>query len=219
MYQTAGDFSIRLPRGRWRMAVEHGNEHVPVMQEFRTSGGAINQSIRLQRWVDLPSEGWYSGDVHVHHPTVEAKHREYLLEYAKAEDIHLVNVLEQHHHLGGNSRAIGSHSKQAGFGPGFRVQKEGRWLVSGQEAPSSQFGHIIGLNIEHLIVQPEHFDLYDQAFQALHEQKGALVGYAHFSWNGCDLPRGFPWYVTTEQVDFVELLQFMKINVLTTTTI
>jgi hypothetical protein len=170
MYQTAGDFSIRLPRGTWRIAVQHGNEHIPVTQEFRTSGGAINQSIRLQRWVDLPSEGWYSGDVHVHHPTVEAKHREYLLEYAKAEDVHLVNVLEQHHHLGGNSRAIGSHSKQAGFGESFRVHKEGRWLVSGQEAPSSQFGHVIGLNIEHLIVQPEHFDLYDQAFQALHKR-------------------------------------------------
>ena len=26
MYQVPGDFSIRLPTGRWRIAVEHGNE-------------------------------------------------------------------------------------------------------------------------------------------------------------------------------------------------
>lgn len=214
MYQASGEFSIRLPNGKWRIAVEHGNEYVPVAEEFSTSGSATEKIIRLKRWIDLPAEGWYSGDVHVHHPTVEAKHREYLLEYARAEDVHLVSVLEQHHHLGGKAREIASHSKQAGFGKEFRVQKEGRWLVSGQEAPSSQFGHIIGLNIEHLVRDPEQFDLYDRAFHALHQQKGALVGYAHFSWNGCDLPRGFSWYVTTGQIDFVELLQFMRINVL-----
>jgi len=46
----------------------------------------------------------------------------------------------------------------------------------------------------------------------LHLQPGAIVGFAHFSWNGCDLPRGFPWYITTGEIDFVELLQFTKIN-------
>src|SRR5205823_12618366 len=30
--------------------------------------------------------------------------------------------------------------------------------------------------------------------------------------NGCDLPRGFPMYVTTGEIDFVELLQFSRIN-------
>lgn len=40
------------------------------------------------------------------------------------------------------------------------------------------------------------------------------MGFAHFSWNGCSLPRGFPWYVTTEGIDFVELLQFSRINTL-----
>lgn len=214
MYQTSGEFAIRLPDGAWRIAVQRGSEHVPVLQEFRTRGGTQEVAIRLERWIDLPSEGWYSGDVHVHHPTTEARHRDFLLEYARAEDVHLVNVLEQHHHVGRNSRQIARHSTQAGFGKKFRVEKEGRWLVSGQEAPSSQFGHIIGLNIEQPVLEPQHFDLYDEAFDAIHEQDGALVGYAHFSWNGCDLPRGFPWHVTTRQIDFVELLQFAKINAL-----
>ena len=214
MYQTSGEFSIRLPDGEWRVAVQHGNEHIPVVQEFRTDGSAQEQVIRLERWIDLPSEGWYSGDVHVHHPTVKAEHRNYLLQYAQAEDVHLVNALEQYHHLGRDSHLIASHSPQAGFGKAFRTQKEGRWLVSGQEAPSSQFGHIIGLNIERPVHEPDHFDLYDQAFTEIHQQPEALVGYAHFSWNGCDLPRGFPWYVTTEQIDFVELLQFARINML-----
>ena len=58
------------------------------------------------------------------------------------------------------------------------------------------------------------YDLYDLAFKRLHAQPDAVVGFAHFSWNGCDLPRGFPWYVTTEGIDFVELLQFSRINTL-----
>lgn len=214
MYQTSGEFSIRLPNGTWRISVEHGNEFIPISREFETSGGTLIHSIQLERWIDLPAEGWFSGDVHVHHPTTEAKHRDYLLEYARAEDVHLINILEQHHHSGNNGRQIASHSPQAGFGRTFRVQKHGRWLVSGQEAPSSQFGHIIGLNIERPARDPSYFDLYDLAFDAIGRQDGALVGYAHFSWNGCDLPRGFPWYVTTGKIDFVELLQFAKINTL-----
>ncbi len=116
-----------------------------------------------------------------------------------------MNILEQHHHGG-------SHWKQWGFGKKFRVERDGRWLICGQEAPSSTFGHIIGLNVDRLVHDPENADLYDLTFRGIHENKEALVGYAHFSWNGCDLPRGFPWYVTTGEIDFVELMQFAKIN-------
>ena len=206
MYQTSGEFSIRLPAGRWNIAVSHGMEYVPVTVSFATRDGeTIDRTIRLERWIDLPAEGWYSGDVHVHHPTVKESHRAYLLEYAKAEDVHLVNALEQHH-------TGGSHSPQAGFGKKFRVRSGETWLVSGQEAPSSTFGHIMGLNVDRLVHDPKTVDFYDVSFRAIHESPGALVGYAHFSWNGCNLPRGFPWYVTTEELDFVELMQFAKVN-------
>ena len=58
------------------------------------------------------------------------------------------------------------------------------------------------------------YNYYDLVFKKLHLQPGAIVGYAHFSWNGTGLPRGFPWYITTGEIDFVELLQFSKINTL-----
>ncbi len=70
----------------------------------------------------------------------------------------------------------------------------------------------IRLVLRDLAPFPENADLYDLTFRGIHENKEALVGYAHFSWNGCDLPRGFPWYVTTGEIDFVELMQFAKIN-------
>ena len=208
MYQTQPTFTVQLERGRYRISVSRGMEYIPVEKEFTVTDGRLQeQTIRLDRWVDLPRLGWYSGDVHVHHPTLKKAHREFLLRYAEAEDLHVVNVLEMGHHRG-------TEFKQEGFGKDFRVHRNDYWLVSGQEEPRSTYGHIIGLNTSSLARDLETYDLYDLAFKRIHEQPKALVGFAHFSWNGCNLPRGFPWYVTTEAIDFVELLQFNTINTL-----
>ncbi len=206
-YQTSGDFSITLPPGTWRISLEHGNEFIPINEEFTIaqSGGETTKTFTMRRWIDLPALGWYSGDVHVHHPTTKQAFRDFLMEYAKAEDVHLVNVLEMGHHMG-------TDFKQEGFGEKFRTCKDDICLVSGQEDPRSTFGHIIGLNIEQMVRDTSSYNYYDLVFEKLQLQPGAVVGYAHFSWNGCELPRGFPWYITTEQIDFVELLQFSKIN-------
>jgi hypothetical protein len=49
-------------------------------------------------------------------------------------------------------------------------------------------------------------------------QPGSLIGFAHFawnvSWNITNETKGFPWFVTTGDIDFVELLQFLKLNTL-----
>ena len=183
-------------------------EFIPIREEFVVEEGQAQiRTVRLKRWVDLPHRGWYSGDVHVHHPTRTAGQRAFLLHYARGEDLHVVNVLEMGHHRG-------TDFKQQGFGPEFRTQQGDYALVSGQEEPRSTFGHVIGLNTTALARDLSTYDLYDLAFQRLQAQEGAVVGFAHFSWNGCDLPRGFPWYVTTEGIDFVELLQFNTINTL-----
>jgi hypothetical protein len=207
MYQTSGDFAIALPAGKWHINIEHGNEFIPVQDDIVVSGNenALTKTYVLKRWINLPEQGWYSGDVHVHHPTNKPEFRDYLMEYAKAEDVHLVNVLEMGHHLG-------TDFKQAGFGEKFRMCRDNICLVSGQEDPRSEFGHVIGLNISKQVRDTSVYNYYDLVFQQLHLQPGAIVGYAHFSWNGCDLPRGFPWYVTTKQIDFVELLQFATLN-------
>ena len=213
MYQTSGNFSIELPEGRWRIAVAHGMEYVPVVEEFRTHGdGSFDKTIGLERWIDLPRRGWYSGDVHVHHPSLTEAHREYLLHYAMAEDLHVANLLEMSHH---EKLPQGTEFKQKGFGKKFRTNRGDYWLVSGQEGPRSTFGHIIGLNIDHLVHDVDSYDFYDLAFRELHSKEEAVVGYAHFAYMGTwdkEISRGFPWYIITKEVDFVELLQIGLIN-------
>jgi hypothetical protein len=206
MFQVSGDFTIDLPPGRWRVAVQRGMEYVPVVEEFQTGvgGGTLTKELTLERWVHLPERGWWTGDVHVHHPILEEAHREYLLSYAEAEDLHVVNVLEM-----GDHRQ--TFFRQLGFGKEYRVCRQNYCLAAGQEDPRSTFGHIIGLDINALARDTGVYDFYDVAFRKIREN-GGLVGFSHFAWNGCDLPRGFPWYVTTGDIDFIEVLQFSVIN-------
>jgi hypothetical protein len=206
IYQTSGDFFIDLPAGQWRIAASHGTEYVPVVAQLEVTGrGEKGATLLLQRWIDLPTRGWWSGDVHVHHPSYDPAQREFLMQYALAEDVHVVNLLEMGHHTG-------TEFAQAGFGRQFRVQRGSFALVSGQEDPRSTFGHIIGLNLQAMVRDTSTYDFYDVTFRGIHAQKDALVGFAHFAWNGCDLPRGFPWFVTTGEIDFIELLQFRMVN-------
>ena len=107
---------------------------------------------------------------------------------------------------------LGTDFKVDGFGKKFRICKRNVCLVSGQEDPRTEYGHIIGLNIEHQVRDTSVYNYYDLVFKQLHQQPGALVGYAHFSWNGFN--KGFPWHLATGEIDFVELLQFLRLNTL-----
>ena len=206
IYLTSGDFLIDLPAGRWRIGASHGMEYIPVAEEFEVSGrGEMEKTLLFNRWIELPARGWWSGDVHVHHPSSDPAQREFLMRYALAEDVHVVNLLEMGDHNG-------TEFKQAGFGQKFRVQRGDFALVSGQEDPRSTFGHIIGLNLKAMVRDTTTYDFYDVTFRGIHAQTDALVGFAHFAWNGCDLPRGFPWFVTTGEIDFIEVLQFATLN-------
>ena len=152
LYQTEPTFSVRVEPGSYQIMVARGMEYIPVTTKFTVTTQDQDHTIRLDRWVDLPALGWYSGDVHVHHPTTEKSHQDFLLRYAQAEDLHVVNVLEMGHHRG-------TDFKQLGFGKKFRRSQGSYWLVSGQEEPRSTFGHIIGLNTSELARDVSTYDL------------------------------------------------------------
>lgn len=217
LYQASGDFSINLKPGKWLLSISHGYEYTPVlMQEFTVPANneEFNMNIALKRWIDMPAMGWYSGDVHVHHPTTKPEFRQFLINFAKAENLHIANTLNMgYHHFNGDSKS-GIDFEQQGFGRKFRTQDGTYCLVSGQEDPRSKYGHVIGLNISKFVRDTAHYDYYDRAFDDIKSQKGALVGFAHLAFNGCDLLQGLPWYVTTKQIDFIEVLQLTKMNAL-----
>ncbi|MFK7822141.1 MAG: hypothetical protein AB8G99_25825, partial [Planctomycetaceae bacterium] len=87
-FSCDGKFTMVVPEGEVTVHVERGKEFVPVDVSVGISAGAtIEKTVTLKRWIDMPSRGWFSADLHMHlghdNPNV-------LKQLALADDIHLV---------------------------------------------------------------------------------------------------------------------------------
>jgi len=215
-YFVSRPFSIQLPAGRWRLAIERGIEYLPVFEEFEIRPGQqLARTVRLKRWVDMARSGWYSGDDHVHHPRTKPEHDEFLLTWARAEDVHVVNVLQQ--------RTLRALTFPQAFGDLRRREEEEFALVSGQEDPSMQIdeqGHTLALNLSEPVSDVSRFHLYDVMFDGARKAGGA-TGYAHIAWAPewyrRSRPGLFPTWDATLNViagrlDFFEIMQFRMLG-------
>ena len=66
---SAHPFVAELPAGRYTAIVERGKEFFPLTNQFTVAvapAAPITLRLPLQRWVDMSSRGWFSGDTHVH---------------------------------------------------------------------------------------------------------------------------------------------------------
>ena len=207
MYQTSGDFFIDLQPGKWRISIQHGNEYVPVIEEIIVTAKQkkLVKTFFLNRWINLPQRGWYSGDVHAHHPLNKQTFKDYTMQLAKAEDVHLVNILQM-----GDRKE--TYFPPEGFGKDFRLIKGNTCIVSGQEEPRSDYGHIIGLNIQALARDTAHYNQYDLVFNKIQLKQEALIGFAHFAYGGEGVKEGLAIYAPTGAINFVELLQNTQLN-------
>lgn len=207
MYQVSGDFTIDLLPGAWRIAIEHGNEYVPISDTLDITGTQVTQkkTYMLNRWINLPARGWYSGDVHTHHPLNTRAFRDYMLQMGEAEDVHLVNVLQM-----GDRNNV--YFQPQAFGKRSQVCRGNICLSSGQEEPRSNYGHIIGLNTQALARDTSAYNHYNLVFNKIHHKANALVGFAHFAYNGEGVTEGLAIYAPTGAINFVELLQNTQLN-------
>ena len=202
IYFVSQPFTMTLPAGRWRLAVARGIEYLPVFEEFDISANqAKKRDVALARWVDMPRQGWYSGDDHVHYPRTRPEHNEFLLTWARAEDVHVTNILRM-----GDIRR--TYFEQSGYGKQFRHHQDDYVLVSGQEDPRDEPGHAIALNITAPVRDTARYHLYDFMFDGIRAQ-GGLTGYAHNAWS-------HPWDSTINvvrgKIDFAEILQFRRLG-------
>jgi hypothetical protein len=202
VYFVSRPFSIQLPAGKWRLAVERGLEYLPVFEEFEVRPGETRKrKIVLERWVDMPKMGWYSGDDHVHFPRTRREHNEFLLTWGRAEDVHLLNILRM-----GDSKA--TYFEQEGYGRQSQYREGDYALVSGQEDPRDVLGHAIALDIRQPVRDVSQYRLYDSMFDRVREQ-GGLTGYAHLAWSS---PLDANINVPRHRIDFVEILQFRRLG-------
>lgn len=206
-YCVPGKCSTALAPGTWNIVLHRGTEHVPIFDTVTLSPGeTVEKTYRPRRWVDMRTQGWYSGDDHVHAQILSDADAENVMTWIRAEDVHLANVVK----MGDIYR---TWFEQRGFGPDFRVTYGDYILSPGQECPRthSELGHTLHMNIDHMIRDTDRYYLYDEIFDTVHAQ-GGLSGYAHVNSGIFFVHRDMTMNIAKEKIDFVEVLQFANLG-------
>jgi len=175
-FDCDGLLEKELPPKAYILHIQKGLEYLPIKKTILLKANkTLVLTETLKRFIDLPKAGWWSGDDHVHISRKDTGVDKFLLLSAKANDIHVVNVLQF------GDIKNGDMWPQPGFGKEARRVEGQHALVTGQEEPRTHMmGHVIGLNAKTYVRNAEHYLLYDLVFKELHKEQG-LVGFAHFT--------------------------------------
>jgi hypothetical protein len=79
---------LKLPPGKYTFEMERGPEYRLRTGDFELKrGDADNKEVRMVRFADMKSEGWWSGELHVHRPLKDIE------SLMLAEDLHVAPVI------------------------------------------------------------------------------------------------------------------------------
>jgi len=204
-FYVNGRYDATVPVGAYDLISTRGPEYrlARLKVEVRANETTTIR-LPLQRYVDLPGGGWYSGDSHIHLMRDEPADLS-VWGQLSAEDVHVGNLLEM-----GN--IAGTYFKQPAWDRAGQFERDGYAIVPGQEDPRTGMrGHTIHWNLKsHVHFEKEAFFQYDRVFERTRSQ-GALTGYAHLGelFNG---RRGLALDVPFGLVDFIEVLQGGRLN-------
>ncbi len=205
VFFSSGEFSFNVPEGRYTVIVGKGMEYSPITQTVEVKAGStVAQKVAIKRWIDMPSRGWYSGDMHVHWARPTAAANPPLLRWTQAEDVHVASVLRM-----GDAKQ--TYFEQYGFGKPGQVVSGNYALVPGQEDPRTNIiGHTLHLKLQSPVRDTERYYLYDQLFDEVARQ-GGLNGYAHMQQPnalGFFVRRSMTLEVPRGKTDFFEICEF-----------
>lgn len=200
-FYVAGSYESELPAGRYELAITRGPEYRAYHGTFTVQKGQLTHVlVLLQRYADLPAQGWVSGDDHIHLARDATRDPSVWTQVA-AEDVHVGNLLQM-----GNISGI--YFEQPLWGRPGRFQQGDHAIISGQEDPrTGELGHTIHEDLQAPIhPSRDTYFLYHRVFEQSHRQ-GGLSGYAHLNGGWFNVRRGMALDVPYGLVDFVEVLQ------------
>ena len=89
-------FEVDLPIGQADVVVERGTEYAPLRTTVDIpTEGTISLDLVLSRWTNLPDQGWYPGNTHIHYDEKERQPDERLRFDSVVEDysVTVISVL------------------------------------------------------------------------------------------------------------------------------
>ena len=206
VFYTDGRYRARVPAGRYRLIASKGIEYRMIDDTVVIGAGeTVRKSVQLERYVNMPSEGWYSGDVHIHNLRRSPRDSASLLLQTRAEDVHVANILRM-----GNVGV--TYFPQPGWGEAGRYAHNVHTLVTGQEDPRTlTLGHTIHLDLEQPVRFPDDYLNYHRVFEAVAEQ-GGLSGFAHAAGGLPGTLEGMTMQAVFDLLDFGEVMQDSEIG-------
>ena len=184
-FHSDGSFTVELPEGPATVEAMKGFEYRPVTQDVDVVAGETHKlELTLERLIDPPALGWYSGDNHIHMNyggLFEATPQTIMLE-AEAEDLHVINDLVA------NQAGVRIHDLKYFEGKLHEHSKPNRLLYFNEEYRPSFAGHISLLNLKEFFFPQfdgmvgtalsAHYPSNSHVLDAVHAQ-GGVGGYVH----------------------------------------
>jgi hypothetical protein len=188
VYRASGE-TILLPEGTYTVICSMGPEYQPQTKQVQVTATESNEvSFAMERWINPPKYGWYSGDHHVH--AAGCSHYQNPTEGVRPED--MVRQIE------GEKLNVGAvltwgpcyyYQKQFFSGKDHPLSKPDELMHYDLEVsgfPSSHAGHLVLLGLTDQdyphCVRIEQWPTWDLPILRWGKSQGALVGFAHSGW-------------------------------------
>ena len=174
-FHMSGSTTVTVPAGAITLEVSHGPEYRVFHRTVRiTPRSSQVVWVVIERLADLPSAGWYSGDLHVHmnyggaYRNTPAR----LAAQARAEDLHLVENL-----------IVNKESRIPDLeyftGRPDPVSTPTTVIVHDQEYHTSYWGHVGLLALRRNVILPGYSGYANTAAASLYPTNAAVMDLAH----------------------------------------
>lgn len=181
-----GETTVAVPAGRVRVEVQKGFEYRPVVRELTVAAGESPVvELELDPVASVASQGWYSGDPHLHLPRNTARDDEVILDLLEAEDVRFGSILGYNEPAGPYSGFMEKLAtpQQRGMGAKSIRSRDAYHLMSGQEYRNTTYGHILLFGRDGLVFpgkdfNADHWPVYGVVARETLDQ-GGYAAYAH----------------------------------------
>jgi dipeptidyl aminopeptidase/acylaminoacyl peptidase len=220
-FHARGEATLTLPAGAYTVLATRGLEYAPVVRTVTVGAGqTVPVRVKLERLMDLPARGWWSGDMHVHMNYGGAYRADpaSLRAQAEAEDVHVVEDLI----VNKEQRVPDIARFAAGLDP---VSTAATLVKHDQEYHTSWWGHTGHLGLQTALILPDYAGYADTAAASLFPDNATIMDLAHAQGGvsgyvhpfdpplpdptGADpLTNGLPIDVALGKADYMEVVGF-----------
>ena len=129
-----------------RAKVYHGFEYKPVEVEVPEEG---NINIALERWINMPKLGWYSGQTHIHTTDIgiPVQFNKFWPLISQGEDLHVSSILT----LKGEWETHAIYANEFPMGQRRAFSTSDHIITYGEEFRSNPYGHLAFIGLKSLI--------------------------------------------------------------------